>query len=365
MLKKALETLIIFGAGLLRRGLIDMKIAFFDTKPYDKTWMEPLSVEYGYDIKFFEHKLNADTAVLADGYKVVCAFVNDSLDNEVIDILYDVGVELIALRCAGYNNVDFRAAYGKINVVRVPSYSPFSVAEHAAALMLSLNRRIHRAYVRTRDNNFNISGLMGVDLNGKTAGIVGTGKIGRIFLGICRGLGMKTIAYDPYPIEDPDFEYVSLDYLFEASDIVSLHCPLTPETNHIVNADSLARMHSESLLINTSRGALVDTHALIDALRSSSIGGAGLDVYEEEEDYFFEDFSNEVLVDDDLARLLSFPNVLITSHQGFFTREAMQEIAAVTMKNIHEFETDATLVNEICYKCGTECRKKEGQKRCF
>jgi len=342
-----------------------MKIAFFDTKPYDKTWIEPLSLEYGYDIKFFEHKLNADTAILANGYGVVCAFVNDSLDSEVIDILYNGGVKLIALRCAGFNNVDFKAAYKKINVVRVPAYSPFSVAEHAAALMLSLNRRIHRAYVRTRDNNFSINGLMGIDLNGKTAGIVGTGKIGQVFLNICKGFGMKTIAYDPYPIENPDFEYVSLDNLFEMSDIVSLHCPLTPETKHIVNADSLAKMRPESLLINTSRGALVDTHALIDALRSSCIGGAGLDVYEEEEEYFFEDFSNEVLVDDDLARLLSFPNVLITSHQGFFTREAMQEIAAVTMKNIHAFEADETLVNEICYRCNSGCSKKEGQKRCF
>jgi len=342
-----------------------MRIAFFDTKPYDRTWIEPLSEKYGYGIKFFEHKLNADTAVLADGYEVVCAFVNDTINSEVIDILDKGGVKLIALRCAGYNNVDFKAAYGKINIVRVPAYSPFAVAEHAAALMLSLNRRIHRAYTRTRDNNFNINGLMGFDLNGKTAGIIGTGKIGRIFLGICKGFGMKTIAYDPFPIENPDFEYVTLDSLFELSDIISLHCPLTPDTKHIVNEDSLAKMKSESLLINTSRGALVDSHALIDALRSSCIGGAGLDVYEEEEEYFFEDFSNEVLLDDDLARLLSFPNVLITSHQGFFTREAMQEIANVTMQNIHAFETDDTLTNEICYKCNSACSKNEGQKRCF
>jgi len=342
-----------------------MRIAFFDTKPYDRTWTLPLSLKYGYEIKFFEHKLNADTAVLADGYEVVCAFVNDSLDNEVIDILYEIGIKLIAMRCAGYNNVDFKSAYERINVVRVPGYSPFAVAEHAAALMLSLNRKIHRAYVRTRDNNFSINGLMGVDLYGKTAGIVGTGKIGRVFLDICKGFGMHTIAYDPYPIENPDFEYVSLNSLFEMSDVVSLHCPLMPETKHIVNADSLARMKPESLLINSSRGALVDTHALIDALRSSSIGGAGLDVYEEEEEYFFEDLSNEVMLDDDLARLLSFPNVLVTSHQGFFTREAMQEIAAVTMENIHAFETDGTLVNEVCYRCDKDCNKKEGQKRCF
>jgi len=342
-----------------------MKIAFFDTKPYDRTWTEPLSVKYGYDIKFFEHKLNADTAVLASGYGVVCAFVNDTIDNDVIDILYKAGVKLIALRCAGYNNVDFKSAYGRINVVRVPGYSPFAVAEHAAALMLSLNRRIHRAYVRTRDNNFSINGLMGIDLNGKTAGIVGTGKIGQVFLDICRGFGMRTIAFDPFPVENPDFEYVSLNDLFEKSDVLSLHCPLLPDTKHIVNADRLAMMKSESLLINTSRGALVDTHALIEALKSGKIGGAGLDVYEEEEEYFFEDLSNEVLLDDDLARLLSFPNVLVTSHQGFFTREAMQEIAAVTMKNIHAFETDGVLENEVCYRCDTNCEKKAGQKRCF
>ncbi|MCL2629057.1 MAG: 2-hydroxyacid dehydrogenase [Oscillospiraceae bacterium] len=342
-----------------------MKIAFFDTKPYDKTWTVPLSAQYGYEIKFFEHKLNVDTAALTKGYDVVCAFVNDTLSSDVIDILYNMGVKLIAMRCAGYNNVDFKSAYNKINVVRVPSYSPHSVAEHAAALMLSLNRKIHRAYGRTRDNNFSINGLMGIDLNGKTAGIVGTGKIGQVFLGICKGFGMKTIAYDPYPVDNPDFEYVSLNNLFELSDIISLHCPLTPETKHLVNADRLARMKPEALLINTSRGALVNTHALIEALRASKIGGAGLDVYEEEEEYFFEDFSNEVLIDDDLARLLSFPNVLITSHQGFFTREAMQEIAAVTMKNIHAFENGETLENEVCYRCGTACVKKEGHKRCF
>ena len=342
-----------------------MKIAFFDTKPYDKTWIEPIAAEYKYDIKFFEHKLNADTAMLVSGYDVVCVFVNDSLDSDVINMLYKNGVKLIALRCAGYNNVDFKSAYGKINVVRVPAYSPFAVAEHAAALMLSLNRKIHRAYVRTRDNNFNINGFMGFDLNGKTAGVIGTGKIGQVFLSICKGFGMKTIAYDPFPIENPDFEYVSLDDLFKMSDIVSLHCPLTPETKYIINADNLAKMKPESLLINTSRGALVDTHSLINALRSSIIGGAGLDVYEEEEEYFFEDFSNEVLQDDDLARLLSFPNVLITSHQGFFTREAIHEIASVTIQNIHAFETNNPLTNEICYKCNPTCTKPKNQKRCF
>ena len=343
-----------------------MKIAFFDAKPYDRTWFEPMSAEYGYDIKFFDHKLNADTAVLSAGFEVVCAFVNDTIDGEVIDTLYKAGVRLIALRCAGYNNVDFKAAYKKINVVRVPSYSPYAVAEHAAALMLSLNRKIHRAYARTRDNNFSINGLMGVDLHGKTAGIVGTGKIGRIFLDICRGLGMRTIAYDPFPVEGADFEYTDLNSLFEMSDVISLHCPLTPETKHIVNAETLAVMQPHTLLINTSRGGLIDTQALIDALRSRGIGGAGLDVYEEEEEYFFEDLSNEVLVDDDLARLLSFPNVLITSHQAFFTREAMQAIASVTMENIRAFDKDELLLNEICYQCGAVCVKqgaKQGAKQ--
>ena len=342
-----------------------MKIAFYDTKPYDKIWIEPLSAEYGFEIKFFEHKLNADTAVLAADYGVVCAFVNDTVSKEVIDVLYRGGVRLIALRCAGYNNVDFKSAYQKINVVRVPSYSPAAVAEHAAALMLSLNRRIHRAYVRTRDNNFSINGLMGFDLNGKTAGIVGTGKIGRIFIDICRGFGMKVLAYDLYPDKSADIEYTDLDSLFENSDIISLHCPLTPETRHIINDGSLASMKTNALIINTSRGALINSHALIEALRSRKIGGAGLDVYEEEEEYFFEDLSNEILVDDDLARLLSFPNVLITSHQGFFTSEAMQAIAEVTMENIRSFENNDILVNEICYKCGQECKKDKGQKRCF
>ena len=342
-----------------------MRIAFFDSKPYDKTWMEPLAEVYSHEIKFFEYKLNADTAVLAAGFETVCVFVNDTVDADVIDALHRGGVKLIALRCAGYNNVDFKAAYRKIHVVRVPSYSPAAVAEHAAALMLSLNRRIHRAYVRTRDNNFSINGLMGVDLNGKTAGIVGTGKIGRIFIDICKGLGMKVIAYDPYPDNGTDIEYTDINSLFEKSDIISLHCPLTPETRHLINADSLSRMRPNVLIINTSRGGLIDTRALIDALRSRAVAGAGLDVYEEEEEYFFEDLSNEILPDDELARLLSFPNVLITSHQGFFTSEAMQAIAEVTMGNIRTFERDEILANEICYMCGSTCRKTAGEKRCF
>ena len=342
-----------------------MKIAFYDTKPYDKIWFEPLAEKYGYEIKYFEHKLNADTAVLSGGYDAVCIFVNDIADNIVIDILHKVGVKLIALRCAGYNNVDFMYAWQKINIVRVPSYSPAAVAEHAAALLLSVNRKTHRAYTRTRENNFNINGLMGFDLNGKTTGVIGTGKIGRIFIGICEGFGMKVIAHDPYPVKDSGIEYAELDQLFERSNIISLHCPLTPETKYIINKDSLAKMGQNTIIINTSRGGLIDTGALIEALKSGRIGGAGLDVYEEEGDYFFEDFSSRIIVDDDLVRLLSFPNVLITSHQGFFTQEAMQAIAMVTMENICAFITGKKLENEICYKCGKSCSKKPETIRCF
>ncbi|MCL2884953.1 MAG: 2-hydroxyacid dehydrogenase [Oscillospiraceae bacterium] len=343
-----------------------MKIAFYDTKPYDKIWFEPLAEEYGYTLRFFEYRLGADTAALAKGYDAVCAFVNDVVDKEVIDILYESGIRLIALRSAGYNHVDVKAAFEKIHVVRVPSYSPAAVAEHAAALLLTLNRKTHRAYLRTRDNNFNINGLMGFDLNGKTAGIIGTGKIGKVFADICKGFGMKVLAYDAFPDAGAGIEYVELDTLLESADVVSLHCPLTPDTRHIINKEALRRMKETALLINTSRGALVDTGALIDALKNKRIGGAGLDVYEEEEEYFFEDLSSEILLDDDLARLLSFPNVLVTSHQGFFTREAMQAIAMVTMENIYAFGQGKLLDNEICYRCESDCGKKAGQKeKCF
>ena len=342
-----------------------MKIAFYDTKPYDKIWFEPLSEQYGHKIKFLEHKLNADTAVLADGCEAVCVFVNDEINSEVIDALYSNGVTLIALRCAGYNNVDFKAAYKKTHVVRVPSYSPEAVAEHSAALLLTVNRKTHRAYARTRDNNFNINGLMGVDLNGKTAGIIGTGKIGQIFIRICKGLGMKILAYDAFPAENQDYKYVTLDELVEKSDVISLHCPLTAETKYMINAERISKMKQNVIILNTSRGALVDTSALIDGLKNKKIGGAGLDVYEEESEYFFEDLSSEIILDDELARLLSFPNVVVTSHQGFFTREALQAIAMVTMENIEAFVKDEPLDNEICYKCGNICGKEAGKKRCF
>jgi len=330
-----------------------MKIAFYDTKPYDRIWFEPLSEEYGYTLKFYDHKLNADTAVLAGGYDAVCVFVNDTADARVVELLCSQGVGLIALRCAGYNNVDLKAAAGRIKVVRVPNYSPAAVAEHAAALLLSVNRRTHRAYTRTRDNNFSINGLMGVDLRDKTAGIIGTGRIGQLFVKILQGFGMRVVAYDARPDEKLNVEYVSLEELYTSSDVISLHCPLTSDTYHIINRNRVEQMKEGVILINTSRGALVDTDALLEGLKTRKIGGAGLDVYEEEEDFFFEDLSNEIIVDDDLARLLSFPNVLVTSHQAFFTREAMQAIAMVTMENLYAFSNGKPLKNEIAYQGGT------------
>lgn len=323
-----------------------MKIAFFDTKPYDKIYFEPLSKKFGHEIKFFEDKLNEDTAVLAKGNECVCAFVNDTVNANVIDTLHKIGVKLIAMRCSGYNNVDLTAAKDKITVVRVPYYSPAAVAEHAMALLLSVNRRIHKAYLRTKDNNFNINGLLGFDLSGKTAGVIGTGQIGRLFIDICRGFKMNVIAYDAFPAADSDIEYVSLDELFSRSNVISLHCPLKKDTYHIINDESIGKMQKGTVIVNTSRGALIDTTALIDGLKSGILGGAGLDVYEEESEYFFEDFSNEIVKDDELQRLLSFPNVIMTSHQGFFTKEALLAIAQVTIENFNRFEQGNT-VNQI------------------
>ncbi|MDR2531623.1 MAG: 2-hydroxyacid dehydrogenase [Oscillospiraceae bacterium] len=341
-----------------------MKIAFYDTKPYDKVWFDTMAQEYNAEIKYFDFKLNAETACLSKGSDVVCIFVNDTADKETLDILHENGVKLLALRSAGYNNVDFKSAFGKIHVVRVPDYSPAAVAEHAIALLLTLNRKTHRAYSRTRDNNFNINGFIGIDLAGKTAGVIGTGKIGRVFAGICKGFGMSVLAYDPYPVQDLDVKYTGLDELLESSDVISLHCPLTPETRHMINRENLEKMKSKAILINTSRGALIDTSALIEALKNRKIGGAGLDVYEEESEYFFEDLSDTIIEDDELSRLLTFPNVLLTSHQAFFTEEAMHEIARVTMENVKAFESGGALENEICYKCDGPCEKKN-KNRCF
>lgn len=334
-----------------------MKIAFYDTKPYDKIWFEPMMNEYGYEVKFFDNKLNEDTAVLSKGYDAVCIFVNDSATKDVINTLYENGVKIIALRCAGYNNVDFSAAKDKITVVRVPAYSPSAVAEFAAALLLTVNRKTHKAYIRTKDSNFNINGLLGFDLSGKVAGIIGTGKIGQMFIDICKGFKMKVIAYDPYPNKNLDIEYVSLDELFEKANIISLHCPLTKETYHIINEKVIKKMQDNVLIVNTSRGSLIDTTALIEGLKSKKIGGAGLDVYEEESDIFFEDKSNEIIEDDELARLLAFPNVVMSSHQGFFTREAMQQIAMVTLENLANFE-QKTIKNEVVFENGKVVEKR-------
>ncbi|NLY43223.1 MAG: 2-hydroxyacid dehydrogenase [Clostridiaceae bacterium] len=342
------------------------KICFFDTKPYDRIYFDLMKEKYGIDIEYFEPKLNPRTAFMAKGFEVVVAFVNDTINKETIDILYQNGTRLIAMRCAGYNNVDFKAAYGKIHVVRVPEYSPYAVAEHAMALLLALNRKIHKAYIRTRDFNFSLNGLIGFDLHGKTVGVIGTGKIGRVFIDICNGFGMNVIAYDPYPIKDSGIHYVSLNELFKESDIISLHCPLTKDTFHMINAESIKMMKKGVYIVNTSRGALIDSEALLEALKAEKIGGACLDVYEEETELFYEDMSYVVIKDDVLARIISMPNVIVTSHQAFLTKEALHNIAEITLSNCSDFFNNKPLVNEVCYKCGKgeNCLRSEG-KRCF
>ena len=328
-----------------------MKIAMFDAKEYDMASFEKANEKTGYEIKFFETKLSADTVDLTKGYDAVCVFVNDAVDADVIDSLCQNGVKLVALRCAGYNNVDIEHAYGKIHVVRVPAYSPYAVAEHAMALLLTSIRRIHKAYIRTRDHNFSLAGLTGFDFHGKTVGIVGTGKIGRVFSDICRGFGMNIIAYDKFPAKDSGLDYVPLDEIWERADIISFHCPLTDETRHMVNADSIAKMKKGVVLVNTSRGALIDSEALLEGIKDRQIGAACLDVYEEESDVFFHDYSGHIIADDTLARLISMPNVIVTSHQAFLTQEALSNIADTTLSNIRQFETEGRCDNEVCYKC--------------
>ncbi len=320
------------------------KIAFFDTKPYD--YESFTKYNKNYDIRFFEDKLNPGTAALSKGCRAVCAFVNDDINSEVIDILRENGTELLLMRCAGYNNIDLKYAEGKLTILRVPAYSPYAVAEHAMALILLLNRKVHKSYIRTRDYNFSINGLTGFDLHGKTAGIIGTGKIGQVFIDICKGFGMNILASDPYPnhefAADRGFEYVSTDKLFAESDIISLHCPLTKDTRYIVNEDSLRRMKKNAFIINTSRGKLIDSEALLRALREKRIAAAGLDVYEEETDVFYEDRSGDIIDDEVLSLLVSMPNVIITSHQAFLTEEALSSIAQVTLSNADEFFSGKT-----------------------
>lgn len=331
-----------------------IKIAFYDTKPYDVTSFEKEVPDDRYEITWFKSRLSVDNVKLTEGYDVVCIFVNAEVNDVIIDKLIGYGVKMIALRCAGFNNVDIKYAYGKIPVVRVPAYSPYAVAEHTVALMLSLNRKIHRAYYRTRDSNFSISGLEGFDLYGKTAGVIGAGKIGRILIDILKGFGMNILAYDTWQDEEyakqKGFIYADLDTIYRESDVISLHCPMTKESHHMINADSIAKMKDGVMLINTSRGHLIDTSALIAGLKNKKIGTAGLDVYEEEADYFFEDFSGSTVTDDTLARLLTFNNVIVTSHQAFLTKEALSNIAQTTYKNIEQFINGEELENEVCYK---------------
>lgn len=342
-----------------------MKYAFFDTKPYDIPSFEKFGRDKGIEFKFFEAKLTRDTASLAEGCDGVCVFVNDTVNAEVIDILYSFGVKAVALRCAGYNNVDIRHCFGKLHVFHVPAYSPYAVAEHAMALLLTSIRRIHKAFIRTRDYNFSLSGLTGFDLHGKTVGVIGTGRIGRVFIDICKGFGMKILAYDKFPAENGNIEYVTLERLFAESDIISLHCPLTEETHHLIDEGAIKKMKKGVVIINTSRGALIDAEALLAGIKSRHIGAACLDVYEEEADVFFEDFSGHIMDDDTLARLISMPNVIVTSHQAFLTEEALSNIAETTVENITEFSKKGYCENELCYRCGNteSCRSK--RKKCF
>lgn len=343
-----------------------IKVAFFDTKEYDRASFAQYGEDAGVSFKFLETKLTEDTAELAKGYDAACVFVNDTVNAAVIDKLYGFGVKMIALRCAGYNNVDVKHAFGKIHVVHVPAYSPYAVAEHAMALLLASVRRIHKAYNRTREFNFSLSGLTGFDFHGKTVGVIGAGKIGRIFIDICRGFGMHILVYDRHPANDSK-EYVSLDDLFARSDIISLHCPLTEETRHMIDRNAIAKMKKGVVIVNTSRGGLIDAEALLEGIKSRKIGAACLDVYEEEADVFFEDRSGHIMDDELLSRLISMPNVIVTSHQAFLTEEALNNIAETTVTNIKScFENNGICNNELCYRCGNiEQCKKERKDKCF
>lgn len=319
-----------------------MKIAVFSTKTYDQYFLETANQIHGHALTFLEPRLRPHTASLAEGHAGVCVFVNDQLDDEVIGLLADRGIKFIALRCAGYNNVDLDAAarYG-VAVARVPAYSPYAVAEHTLALILSLNRKVHRAYNRVREGNFAIDGLLGFDLHDKTVGVVGIGRIGSIVARLLNGFGCRILAYDPAPnplCRSLGVEYVRLETLIRDSQIMTLHCPLIPETHHLISTDAIEQIQPGAMLVNTSRGALIDAPAVIAGLKSGRLDSVAMDVYEEEADFFFEDLSGEVLLDDVLARLLTFPNVLITGHQAFFTQEAMKNIAETTLSNIGGFE---------------------------
>lgn len=333
-----------------------MRVAVFSTKPYDELFLREANREAGHELTFLEPRLTAETAALAAGHGAVCAFVNDDLGAETLTLLAEHGVRLVALRSAGFNHVDLAtAAKLGLSVARVPGYSPHAVAEHCVGLILALNRKIHRAYNRVREHNFALTGLLGFDLHGKTVGVVGTGQIGRCFARIMVGFGCRVLAFDPYPDDEVrrmGVAYVPFETLLAESHIVTLHCPLTPKTYHLIDRERIAQMRDGVMLINTSRGALVDTAAVIQGLKSGKIGHLGLDVYEEEADLFFEDLSDEMPRDDVFSRLLTFPNVLITGHQAFFTEEALRNIAATTIANLTAFERDGAPVHRVAAEAG-------------
>ena len=344
------------------------KVYIYDTKPYDEYYFELIKDKYEYENIYLECKLNKETAVLAKDADAVVAFVNDTIDSEVLDILYDLKVQAIAMRCSGYNNVDFKNAYNRVHILRVPFYSPYAIAEHAIGMLLTLNRKIHRAYNRVREYNFSLNGLLGYDLYGKTIGVIGTGMIGRTFINICNGFGMRVLAYDPYKVDGIKADYVELDEIWKQSDFISLHCPLTKDSYHMIDKNTLKQMKRNVIIVNTSRGALIDSEDLVEALKMGSISGAALDVYEEESEFFFENFSDKIIKDDILASLISMPNVLITSHQAYFTHEALLKIAETTYENLDAFFKKDYLENEVCYKCINgkigECRRNN-KERCF
>ncbi len=328
------------------------RIAFFDAKSYDRENFDKVNRDFGFEIVYYKERLNMNSVSLTQGFEAVCIFVNAECDAKVIERMAGYGVKVIALRCAGFNNVDIEAARKNgIRVVRVPAYSPHAVAEYAVTLMLALNRKVYRSVYRTREGNFRLDGLMGFDMYGKTVGIIGMGKIAKELVKILRGFGMNVLAYEPYPDDafamEHQVKFVTLDELYEQSDIISLHCPLTEETRFIINSDSITKMKFGVMIINTGRGKLIKTADLIDGLRSRQVGSAALDVYEEEAKYFYEDRSDKMIDDDKLALLLMMPNVIVTSHQAFFTQEATHNIAVTTLQNIRDFQDGKELVNEV------------------
>ncbi len=345
---------------------MSLKVTLFDAKEYDISSFNRFNEKYDVVYKFYDTRLTEDTVSLCKGADVVCVFVNDQITDKIIDALLEYDIKLLALRCSGYNNVDIEYAFGKLHIVRVPAYSPHAVAEHAMAMLLTSVRRIHKAYIRTRDFNFSLNSLTGFNLYGKTVGIIGTGRIGKCFINICLGFGMNVLAYDKSSSDDSRITYTSLDTIWKQSDIISLHCPLNEDTLHMINETSLKKMKKGVVIINTSRGALIDSEALLNSIKSRHVGAACLDVYEEEANLFFRDLSGHIIDDDILARLISMPNVIVTSHQAFLTEEALYSIAETTLNNITEFMNTGTCKNEICYKCSkfNECEGKMNEK-CF